>query len=342
VAELGVRWQPVPLVLDDEPLSRTEAIPAWRRTLADPRVERPRRLAALSGLLALGARPVAWWFQREWTGTDQPLHEHVRVSYSKLDKLDNCALQFVLSEELGLEGQAGYYAWVGHLVHTLIEDVQAGQVERTEEAMVRAAEERWRPQQFPSMAVSEAFRKSVTRTMVPAWFREYGNTPTLASEVEFQFEFAGATVRGYIDRVGAIKTGGTQITDYKTGKARDAKADDNLQLGIYYLAVNHAEELERFRPVKAVELAFLKDLKNGEIKRVQLGLSSKAQHEYEEAMSSRLAALVGRLRELRETEIYRPDPRAECRYCDFKTLCPLWPEGKELFSVARDAKETVS
>jgi len=342
VAERSVAWRPVPDLPGREPLSPGEAIPLWRRTLSDARVGPARRLAALSGLLALGVRPETWWFQREWTGTEEPLHEHVRVSYSKLDKLDNCALQFVLSEELGLEGQAGYHAWVGHLVHTLIEDVQGGRVERTEEALIRAAQDRWRPQQFPSMAVSEAFRASVTRAMLPAWFREYANTPTLASEVRFEFEFEGATVTGFIDRVGAIKSGGTQITDYKTGKARDARADDNLQLGIYYLAVNHAEELERFRPVKAVELAFLKDLRNGEIKRVQLGLNTQAQQEYEAEMSARLAGLVGRLRALQEMEVYRPDPRAQCRYCDFKTLCPLWPEGRELFPQSVERVETAS
>jgi RecB family exonuclease len=259
----------------------------------------------------------------------------LRVSYSKLDKLDNCALQFVLSEELGLEGQASYYAWVGHLVHRLIEDFEEGGIEHSEEGLVKAAEERWRLQEFPSFAVSEAFRRSVTTTMLPAWFREYANTPSLDSEVRFEFEFEGATVTGFIDRVGQIATGGTQITDYKTGKGRDATAEDNLQLGIYYLGVNQAEELERFRPVKAVELAFLKDVRNGQIKRVQLGLNSKAQREYGETMAKRLATLVGRLRDLEETDTYRPDARAECRYCDFKTLCPLWPEGQELFPAAR-------
>ena len=203
--------------------------------------------------------------------------------------------------------------------------------------MPRHVDERWRPQEFPSLAVSEAFRRTVTRTMLPEWFRVYAGTPTLESEIRFDFEFEGAMVTGYIDRVGAVLTGGSQITDYKTGKARDVKAEESLQLGIYYLAVNRAQELERFRPVKAVELAFLKDLRNGEMKRVQLGLSPKAQQEYEQTMSERLAALIGRLRELNETENYRPDPTAECCYCDFKTLCPLWPEGRELFPAAVEA-----
>ena len=290
-------------------MSRTEAASVWRRRLSDPGLSPPSRLAALEGLRCLSIRPDTWWFQREWTRTGRPLHEHLRVSYSKLDRLDNCALQFVLSEELGLEGQAGYYAWVGHLVHRLIEDVEGGKVERTEEALVRAAEERWRPQEFPSLAVSEAFRRTVTKIMLPEWFRVYAGTPTLESEVEFEFEFEGAMVRGYIDRVGAVSTGGTQITDYKTGKARDVKAEESLQLGIYYLAVNRAQELERFRPVKAVELAFLKDVRNGEMKRVQLGLSPKAQHEYEEAMDGRLAGTAVNFVDIPKLEhTHRPTP----------------------------------
>src|SRR5439155_5995757 len=121
VAELDVPWRPVRPVPEGDPLSRSEAVSAWRRKLADPSVAPPIRLAALDGLLSLGERPREWLFQRGWTETVRPLHEPLRVSYSMLDRMDNCALQFVLSDELGLEGEAGYYAWVGHLVHRLIE-----------------------------------------------------------------------------------------------------------------------------------------------------------------------------------------------------------------------------
>ena len=36
---------------------------------------------------------------------------------------------------------------------------------------------------------------------------------------------------------------------------------------------------------------------------------------------------------LNETEVYRPNPYANCRFCDFQTLCPLYPEGQPVFSV---------
>jgi superfamily I DNA/RNA helicase/RecB family exonuclease len=338
VSELGVPWRPAPRGPFHEPLSVAEAAAAWRRRLSDASEPSALRLAALRGLLSLGDTPSQWWFHRDWTNSDRPLHEHIRVSFSKLSTLENCALQYVLSEELGLEGKAGYYAWVGHLVHRLIEDCETGLIPRTEEALVAAAQERWQPEQFPSYAVSEAFRRTVTRKMLPTWLLVYGQTPALAGEIRFNFEFQGATVAGAIDRVGTVKSGGSQITDYKTGKARGGPTEENLQLGIYYLAINLAEELAAYRPVKAVELAFLKEDLNSSRFHAQLGMTSKAQEDFGEKMTARLSALIEQVRELVGTEIYRPSPQAECRYCDFKPLCPLWPEGRELFPVIAKAE----
>ena len=116
-AEVGVEWRPAPDGPFEDPVSVREAAAVWRRTLANLDAPSAQRLAALEGLVVLGVDPTRWWFQREWTDTGRPLHETIRVSFSRLDKLVNCALQYVLSEELGLEGQAGYYAWVGHTVH---------------------------------------------------------------------------------------------------------------------------------------------------------------------------------------------------------------------------------
>jgi len=49
-------------------------------------------------------------------------------------------------------------------------------------------------------------------------------------------------------------------------------------------------------------------------------------------MQDRVVGLIRRLEELQATGTYRPNPSANCRYCDFKPLCPLWPEGRELFA----------
>jgi hypothetical protein len=34
-----------------------------------------------------------------------------------------------------------------------------------------------------------------------------------------------------------------------------------------------------------------------------------------------------------EEQVYRPNPSADCHWCDFKTLCPLFPEGQDVFPI---------
>src|SRR4029077_4402596 len=123
-------------------------------------------------------------------------------------------------------------------------------------------------------------------------------------EVHFEFPFDDATVSGYIDRISAVQGGGSQITDYKTGKARNAtKAEENLQLGIYYLAVHHAEELAAYRPVRGVELAFLRDRdRDGYIARAAKGFTPRDRDDYAHAMTDRLVGLVDRIHEGIRTE----------------------------------------
>jgi superfamily I DNA/RNA helicase/RecB family exonuclease len=334
VDEVGVRWQPAPVLWEGEPLTVDEAAAAWRRRVSDRAVPPSERSAALEGLIALRVDPSRWWYQRDWTGTARPLHEHLRTSYSRLDTLENCELQFVLSEELGLGSPSGYHAWVGTLVHRLIEEVEEGLIDRSLEAMRAAVQARWRQQEFPSFAVSEAFRRLVLDVMLPNWFDAYADRPAVDREVRFEFPFEGATISGYIDRIGEVMSGGYRITDYKTGKADNAgDPQKNLQLGIYYLGVNQTPELEAFRPVRGVELAFVRGKRTDphRIVRAQWQPSMASEPKWREEMTERLAGLVGRLRELYENEVYRPSTAADCHFCEFKSLCSLWPQGAPVF-----------
>jgi RecB family exonuclease len=334
-AELGLGWEPAPAGPFDEPISTSEAAATWRRHLADRSAPAATRLAAVDGLLALRSDPGRWWFQREWTDTGRPLHEQIRVSASRLQTFENCNLQFVLGDELGLEGPAGYHAWVGHLVHRLIEECEKGVIERSLEALNKAARERWRPREFPSRAVSQTFLRLVTEVMLPTWFAEYGAQPALATEQRFEFEYGDATVVGYIDRIGTAGRG-SQITDYKTGRRQWGRAEENLQLGVYYLAVNHADFLEPYRPVRAVELVFLKeqDRRSGETQRLSLGFTSGNEPKYRQEIEERIGGDIAEVRSLYETEQIRPSALANCRFCSFKPLCPLFPEGDEIFHEA--------
>jgi superfamily I DNA/RNA helicase len=330
----GVPWTHAPLGTFEEPVSVREAVAVWRRELADLEAPTWRRLAALDGLAALGLDPSRWWFQHVWTDPGRPLHEEIRVSYSRLSNLEACELAHVLGDELGLGRPGGYHAWVGKTVHRIIEDTERGAIEKEPRAMLEALASRWRPQEFPSKAVSDAFLSLAREHMLRNWYETYGEDPALGIEQYFAFEYDGATVIGYIDRIGPSIHGGTVITDFKTGKSdRAEKPEDNLQLGIYYLAVQESEELAEYLPVHKVELAFLR----GNWKSTQIDFRKFVVHErddsWEQKMRERLSGLIAKKKELIATETYRPSPYANCRFCDFRSLCPLWAEGQPVFPV---------
>ena len=335
VADRGVTWGRAPVGPYDEPVSVTEATAAWRLQLADMKAARWHRLAALEGLVALGVDPDRWWFQRDWTETGRPLHDEVRVSYSRLSNLEACELMHVLGDELGLGRPGGYHAWVGKTVHGLIEDVEKDVLPREPRTILQELEKRWRPQEFPSRAVSDAFRTLARDHMLPNWWDNYARHAALGIERPFTFEFAGATVVGYIDRIGEAVQEGTAITDFKTGKAERAeKPSENLQLGIYYLAVQESDELAEFKPVRKVELAFLRgDWRDHALERRFLPIHERDEQRFETAMRERLTGLIDRKRQLNRSGVYRPNPYANCRFCDFKTLCPLFAEGQPIFPV---------
>ena len=333
IDECSLTWTQAPSGPFEEPVSVPEAAAVWRRTLADPDAPTAGRLAALDGLIALGVDPARWWFQRDWTDTGRPLHETLRLSYSKLTKLENCELQHVLSDELGLGRPGGYHAWVGRTVHKIIEEVERGELPRVPQAITAAVDARWRPQEFPSIAVSEAFRYLAKTKMLKNWFDRYAETPPLAIEQYFEFEFAGATIVGYIDRIGPTVQGGSCITDFKSGAApKGVKAEDSLQLGVYFLAVTSAEELAEFRPVTAVELAYLKGhWKDGTLELRRWQVPEREMDSYQERVRDALSELISRERELIAGGTYRPNPGANCYFCEFKSLCSLWPEGRPVF-----------
>jgi len=328
-------WASAPSGPFDDPVSTREAAAAWRSNLADQAREPFQRLAALDGLVALGVDARRWWSQRDWTDTGRPLHETIRVSYSRLSNLEACELMHVLGDELGLGKPGGYHAWVGKTVHSILEQAEKGEIPKEPRALVEALDRRWRPQEFPSMAVANAFHALARDHMLRNWFENYAERPAAGIERFFEFEFQGATVIGYIDRIGPAVQDGYVITDFKTGKSDSAGPPrDSLQLGIYYLAVQESPDLAEFQPVKTVELAFLRgNWRSPNIDYRKWMVTERDEEAYQAEMRDRLAALIARKRELNELEVFRPNPYANCRFCDFQSLCPLYAEGQPVFPV---------
>jgi len=159
--------------------------------------------------------------------------------------------------------------------------------------------------------------------------------PATGTERGFEFAYDGATLNGYIDRIGPDPLGfGTRITDYKTGGTYNMpKANESLQLGIYYLAAQEAEDLKEVGAITGVELAYLKGHYKTAKSRCANGRSvpASARPNTSSGMRERLSWLLAELRRLDAEERYRPSSQADCFFCDFKTLCSLYPQGAPLF-----------
>jgi len=324
-ARLGLEWI-APAASAPPPISLRTMEAALRRTIADPGAPAPERLAAVAALPVAGARPATWWRHRDWTDPGVPVREgELKTSYSRLESMENCGLQYLYAVELGLDPDATHYMWLGSMIHDIIDRVQQGGLERSRDAVFAALEAVWEPRQFPNRAI-EHQRLIDARDMLDRWIDNEQAVPE-HSEVAFAFPIGGARLRGRIDAIFRMENGGLRVLDYKTGRhpRTQRDADEDLQLATYYLAVKRDPELSALGEPKHLQLGYLgaPHYRNGFVRRdVYPG-----QHEgYEENAQARLEELIRRVRE----EDFAPSPEAECRFCSFKPICPLWPEGGEV------------
>jgi superfamily I DNA/RNA helicase/RecB family exonuclease len=327
-ARLGCEWEgagsEVPAAAS---LLTMEA--SLRRALADRGAPRVERLAALASLPAAGAEPRAWWGGRDWTDPGQPLHPgEIRTSYSRFGTLENCGLQYLYAVEMGLDPERSHQMWVGTVVHDIVDRVQRGEIERSEEAMLAALDADWREDVFPNRAL-ERQRLLDARKMLRQWLADETLGEPIASEVGFEFPLDGAVVRGRIDAVYGFGEGGTRVVDYKTSRYTPTQdqVQASLQLGAYYLAMKRTPELAELGEPRLLELAFLfVEGSDGGYKHMSVKPERMGTGEYEEWAEGTIRELLEAVRQ----ERFAPNPEADCMWCRFKPICPVWPQGAEV------------
>jgi superfamily I DNA/RNA helicase/RecB family exonuclease len=314
-------------------LTKHEAETHWRRLAADPETPPARRFAAMWGLANLpGVDPGRWWWGRRWTENERPVTPEPRkTSYSRYSTYENCALQYLLGQVLGLDPESTYQMAFGSLIHNLLEDVESGKLEPDLDALVAEGERRWRDEAFPSGAVT-AFLRREMRVILERYVRsEHGKHDIIAVEKPFSFDIKGWKVRGRIDRIDRID-GGVRLIDYKTSNSkkwpREAKVD--LQLATYLLACLRDDELKELGAPKAAELVYVRHEYRGKMDRVQQttvdNQPADGSMTWDEAIEVRISGFLDGI----GAEAFSPNIKADCKFCKFKTLCPLWAEGEEL------------
>ncbi|MGH2683718.1 MAG: ATP-dependent helicase [Actinomycetota bacterium] len=298
-----------------------------RRRLADRGRGPGERIAALALLSRVGAHPAEWWGGRGWT-VGAPLYsedEELRTSYSRLSSLENCALQYLYATEMGLDPDETYQMWMGSLVHRIIDRCQQGEIPRTVEALHAALEESWNPSVFPNRAI-EHRRFIDAKDILKRWI-DHESPDIERSEVRFKFPIDGALLRGRIDAVFRMQNGHLRVVDYKTSRYAPTKeeAQNDLQLAAYYLALKRDPNLAGLGEPGYLELAYLgkAHFRSGFVKRE---VAPRKVEGYEQWAEGRLKELLNRVR----SEYFAPSPEADCTFCRFRTICPVWPEGGEV------------
>jgi superfamily I DNA/RNA helicase/CRISPR/Cas system-associated exonuclease Cas4 (RecB family) len=341
---------PAPEGAGDLPaLTFSEAAAGYRRILADVSQPPPERIAALGAIAHIckldpactSATPAEWWWRWDWTEGAIPLLEQhpdssgvspgkLRTSYSRISKYDNCPLQYVLEVELGLDPDTSHAMAFGTWIHQIFEDIEkepSEEQKKTGRRFLKSREDvKSRYQEvfdhsvFPNRAIArQYFADGIA--MLDAYIDHL--KPGTARKVEhvFRVDLDGHIVTGRIDRVDTLGKN-VVVSDFKTSRSPVGwdEARESLQLAIYYLACKRDPELAPLGKPVSMQLVY-----PAKVQRNDVAKRCQKPDEAEKALERLPGLMEGVAR-----EDFRPSPEADCFFCRFKPLCPLWPEGREV------------
>jgi superfamily I DNA/RNA helicase/RecB family exonuclease len=352
----------VPAVPDDAPLGPLEAAGALRRIAGDQARPAAERLAAVATLAAMPAssaatNPATWWWQRDWTNDPEPIASdgRLRTSYSRIGTYEDCHLRYFYSSVAGLDDRTSYQMAFGKLMHTIFELAAKGEIGGDPASLKAAYRERFDRAWFPTRAVAQQYWRD-GMAMLELWHGGEAELArrALAFEVPFEMEVGGHVVRGRIDRVDPAEAGGSggltseaqatasgdpglpggsppvqrgvALLDYKTARtpATEEEARRSLQLAIYYLAALRDPELAALGVPVEMQLVYPAQARQGRFARVR----QRPGPDHAAAVERRLLALLDGA----AAERFDPNPHADCHFCAFKTICPMWPQGEDFLA----------
>jgi superfamily I DNA/RNA helicase/RecB family exonuclease len=316
-------------------LGLTPVVAELRAVVIDPSRSEGVRAVAAAHLARLAAERVPGASPAEWYGLlplsdDGPLRgpdEPVRVSPSRVEQFDTCALRWLLETAGGSPGP-GAAQGLGTLVHdaaTLTADPSTA----TLEAMEDRVDAGWSGLDLggPWFADKERERARTMLAKMLGWLRSKGRD-LVAVEEGFSVSIGRAVLEGRVDRLERDADGRLVVVDLKTGKtaARPGDVDSQAQLGAYQLAVT----LGAFDHVAGGGRT------PGGASLVQLGTSAKAAKEQQqrplaEAEDPAWAEeLVTRVAEGMAGSVFTAVVNDRCKVCPVRTSCPANADGTQV------------
>jgi len=304
-----------------------------RRNFAEPDSSAAGRVAAAIALSEIPQiDPTRWYGRWDWTDGPTPLVEgDLRTSFSRLGIFENCGLQYLLQSVLGLDPSSTYSMKFGTWIHALFQAVHESKI-ATPPRLLAEYEKMFDETIFPSATIARQFKRDGEKMLQIFWENER-DRHTVKAEHYFEIPFAGAILRGRIDRVDRIErpnnsgrpgSGGVlKLTDYKTAKWAPSysKAEKSLQLAIYHYAALNDPDLKKLGTPAVARLVY----PGAVTKAGNYQVLNQSPEQAAEVLDT-LPEMISRLR----SEDFRPSAHADCFFCKMKPLCPLWPDGREV------------
>ncbi len=232
----------------------------------------------------------------------------MRLSYSKISTFLDCGFKFKLRYIHKLPQKPRSHLRLGSVLHSVLGkfyiDAEAGLpsldylLSLYEEAWPSPTENYQSQYDLGREILEEYYRSNMDSWRFPLWVESAFNVP-----------LRGHTIVGVFDRVDSLEDGRTEIIDYKAQKIlpTQEEIDEDLQLKVYALA---------FREITGN----IPDLLSVYHLRSNRKWATSPSREEVDATESRMLEVA---KEITYGRNFRPKANQKCRWCDYKTYCPL-------------------
>ncbi|WP_233565690.1 UrvD/REP family ATP-dependent DNA helicase [Cellulomonas sp. PhB143] len=282
-----------------------------------------RLLAALGAAGVAEADPERWYAVHD-VSSSVPLwsaDDDVRVSPSKVESVDRCALRWAL-ESGGATAPDATAQTLGTLIHSIAQDLPDG----THHELAAELDRR-----FPELGTAPGWattsaRKSADRMIERLAGYVKGAGEVLAVEAPFELRVGRAVLKGVVDRIERAEDGQVLVSDLKTGASAVTRADAevNPQLGAYQLAVDGgAFDLPGGTRSAGGRLVYLGAGRNATL-REQPAL------EPDDDGRTWAHGLVEDVADTMASSVFRARQNSLCAACPVRRSCPAQPEGREV------------
>jgi superfamily I DNA/RNA helicase len=313
------------------PITTEQFESALRRTVTDPSLPPPERLAAvetLSRSADLGLRPPARFAGMRLPGPDTNIVElPPRLSPSQAMAYEDCPRRYALERKLAIGSEPSAHMEFGTLIHQVLESVEDAAAERgdrhgTVQEAIAVLDENLEPGVFGGGAYDAAWRNRALVALENAYSLWPGSGTSVGSETKLTVQRGDVQWIGRVDRI-EDRDGSLAIVDYKTGQLPSLdEAATSLQLGFYLIGAREDPDIAEKGRASAAEMWFPMHPQKRSIATRSFDMANL------DAVEDRMTAVAIGI----SSEDWTPTPGTPCERCSLRILCPAMPEGKDAFA----------